>query len=174
MKNIDIIRLQQGGLQQASAHDVSPAHAYKLSKLKREVQKAFDELVEREKDLMKDCDIEDYGKDRERLRDMKKRMSALSAEEKKEFDALHDRLEHYDKMHEELMNDDTPLSGVKTMPYEDWHRLQAENRAKSLVLQAGGRRFSQTVDIFTGELEFILEDVLWRAPEEDGPEDPGQ
>lgn len=171
MKNIDIIRLQQMGLQQASAHDVSPAHAYKLIKLKREVQKAFDELVEREKAMLKDCGIEDYAKDLARLRELRKRLASLPEEEKKEFDDIDARIKQYDEMHEEFLKDDTPLPGVKTMPYEEWHRLQAENRAKNLVLQAGGRNISRTVDIFTGELEFILEDVLWRAPEDEGGEE---
>ena len=57
----------------------------------------------------------------------------------------------------ESLKEDVELD-VKTIPYEEWRKLQAENRAKKL----GDRE----VDILGGIAELILADVFWREPEE--------
>ena len=173
MKNLDIWKLHVLGLQAATSHDVSPAHAYKLTRLKKEVREAVKKIVDAEQEILKDegVGIEDPSATEAKLRDMRRRMAELTSEQKKEYDDLKARYDRYRGMHDALMEDDTPLQGVRTMPYEAWHQLQAENRSKTVMMNG---RPVNGVDIFSGELEYILEDVLWTAPEEDGPEDFGE
>lgn len=173
MKNINIWKLQVLGLQSATSHDVTPAHAYKLTRLKKEVRDAVKKIVDAEQEILKDeaVNLEDPTATETKLKDMRKRMSELTSEQKKEYDDLKARYDRYRGMHDALMEDDTPLQGVRTMPYGAWHQLQAENRSKTVMMNG---RPVNGVDILSGELEFILEDVLWTAPEEDGPEDSGQ
>lgn len=173
MRNLDIWKLHVLGLQAATSHDVTPAHAYKLTRLKKEVRDAVKKIVDAEQEILKDeaVNLEDLAATETKLKDMRKRMSELTSEQKKEYDDLKERLDRYRGMHDALMEDDTPLQGVRTMPYEAWHQLQAENRSKTVMMNG---RPVNGVDIFSGELEYILEDVLWTAPKEDGPEDFGE
>lgn len=166
MKNIDIWKLHVLGLQAATSHDVYPAHAYKLTRLKKEVREAVKKIVEAEQEILKDeaVNLEDPAATETKLKDMRKRMSDLTSEQKKEYDDLKARYDRYRGMHDALMEDDTPLEGIKTMPYKAWHQLQAENRSKTVMMNG---RPVNGVDIFSGELEFVLEDVLWKAPEDE-------
>lgn len=168
MRNLDIWKLHVLGLQAATSHDVSPAHAYKLTRLKKEVREAVKKIVDAEQEILKDegVNLEDPAATESKIKDMRKKMSELTSDQKKEYDDLKVRYDRYKGMHDALMEDDTPLEGIKSMPYDAWHQLQAENRSKKVVMNG---RAVPGVDIFSGELEFILEDVLWKAPEdEDG------
>lgn len=49
-----------------------------------------------------------------------------------------------------MLNEDVDTSSVKAMPYEDWHKLQVENR-----------------EVQYGNIESILKAVLWKAPIEE-------
>lgn len=135
---MDIVTLQNQGLQLATAHDADPAHAYKLFKLRKAVDKAFAALAEQEKALSEECGIE--------------RGKKPSEEASKKFYELQ----------KALMKDDTPLEGIKTVPYDVWIELQKENRAKEF----NGKK----LDVLSGAVELILEDVFWTAPTEDETE----
>lgn len=135
MKNQDIVTLQHLGIQLATAHDADSAHAYKLFKLRKAVDKAFKSIAEQEDALRTECGIEDGKKP--------------SEEVSKKFIELH----------KALMKDDTPLEGIRTVPYQVWIELQKENRAKDV----NGKK----IDVLSGSVELILEDVFWTAPAEE-------
>ena len=59
MKNIDIINLANGGILAITANDLDAAHAYKVIKFKKAVKKAFESIVESEKEILKEAGIED-------------------------------------------------------------------------------------------------------------------
>lgn len=164
MRKKDILALQLHGLQSVTAHDIAPAHAYKVLALKRAVRKAHEGIIEEIKELLKSVDLEDYDKDRAQLRDMKKKIDELSSEEKERYDKLASSLERFEKLYDEMTAADCQLEGVKTIPYEVWHQLQVENRSKAVPF---GGRVMQGVDILSGEVENILEGVFWTAPEEE-------
>ena len=81
MKNIDIWKLQVLGLQSATSHDVTPAHAYKLTRLKKEVRDAVKKIVDAEQEILKDegVNLEDPAATESKLKDMRKKMSELSS-----------------------------------------------------------------------------------------------
>ena len=58
----------------------------------------------------------------------------------------------------ELKNEDVAID-VKAMPYDVWHDLQNENKAVNI--------FGKTVDVLSGDVEEILEGILWVDPEEE-------
>lgn len=136
MRNSDIVFLQQNGIQLATAHDITPAHSYKFFKLRKAVDKAFNDIVEKERELLKECNIEQDKQPKEE--DAKKFIGLKAA----------------------LMEDDTPLEGIKAVPYDVWAALQKENKAKEIP------NSDKTIDILSGRTEMILEDIFWKAPEE--------
>lgn len=142
MRNSDIIYLQLNGLQAVTAHTLQAADAYKTFKLKKAVDNAFNAIVEAEKRLMAEHGIE-RGK-----------------QPKDEAAA-----ERYIGERNALLEDDTPLDGVRTVSYRTWLALQRENREKvSPDADDGG---SRTLDLLAGKTEMILENVFWTAPQEE-------
>lgn len=69
MKNSLIIALVNTGLLNTTEHDVPAADAYKASKFRREVRKAYNALAERENELTTEA-----GEDKERLAELRKAM----------------------------------------------------------------------------------------------------
>lgn len=140
MKNMDIVTLQNQGLQLATAHDADPAHAYKLFKLRKAVDKAYNNLAEQEEALRTECGIERGKKPSE------------------------DASKKFYELQKALMKDDSPLEGIKAVPYDVWIQLQKENRAKEF----NGKK----IDVLSGVVELILEDVFWTAPAEEVEPEP--
>lgn len=136
-----IIALVNNGLLNTTEHDVPVADAYKASKFRRELKKAFDEVVEREKALAETAGLD--------LNEMDK----ASEEAKTKFAELR----------AEMFKDEIEMA-VKPMPYESFHALAKENRQTPIqVPGAEGKTF--TVDPFRN-CEDILEGLLWSAPED--------
>ena len=148
MKNVDIVSLVNGGIQNITALTLPAAQAYKVYKFKRAIEAAYNAIVDAQKDILKQAGIEDlqeFQKRHKELSELKERTS----EEQAELDSLVKKDEDASKLMQELYGDTTNLD-VKAMPYEDWHNLQAENKDVKLLTY----------------LEPMLEGVLWTAPEE--------
>lgn len=146
MKNIDILNLQHFGVLAITANDLDAAHAYKVIGFKRAVKKAFDNIVEAEKEILKEVKIEDpqaFDKERDELK-----KSGSNPKRLAELDKTFDR---YNELRKKLYEEDAKLD-CKTMPYEQFHVLQHENKGMK----------PQTLNIF----EEVLEGVLWAAQEE--------
>ena len=137
-----VIALVNNGLLNTTEHDVPVADAYKASKFRRELKKAFDEIVEREKALAETAGID--------INEMDK----ASDEAKAKFQDLR----------AEMFKDEIELN-VKPMPYESFHALAKENRQTPIQLP-GAEGKTITVDPFRN-CEDILEGILWVAPEEE-------
>ena len=56
-----------------------------------------------------------------------------------------------------MLNADVELEDVKAISYDDWHKLRKENRPKD----------EKDTDPLNNYIESILENVLWKAPEEE-------
>lgn len=138
-----IVALVQNGALNTTEHDVPVADAYKASKFRRELKKAFDEVVEREKALAETAGLD--------LNEMDK----ASDEAKAKFQDLR----------AEMFKDEMELN-VKPMPYESFHALAKENRQTPVQLPgADGKSVTINVDPFRN-CEDLLEGLLWSAPEE--------
>lgn len=146
MKNYDILNLQHLGVLAITANDLDAAHAYKVIGFKRAVKKAFDNIVEAEKEILKEVKIEDpqaFDKERDELK-----KSGSNPERLAELDKTFDR---YNELRKKLYEEEVTLD-CKTMPYEQFHILQKENKGMN----------PKVLNI----LEEQLEGVLWAAPEE--------
>lgn len=66
-------------------------------------------------------------------------------------------LKRFIELRAELLNEEATLD-CKTMPYDEWHKLQVENADKEM----NGKK----VDLLPAYVEDALEGVLWVAPEE--------
>ena len=158
MKKSEIIALVNNGLLNATQHELSTAHSYKVFKLKSEVRKKFTAIGEDEDALRKECGIEDAT-------EFDKRMNELRAikdptdKEKKELKAMVKQATDYVAKLKILHDEDVALEGIKTMPYSEWVLLQKENR----TIEFMGRK----VDVFSGIAEDLLYGVLWVAPDEE-------
>ena len=157
MKKSDIVALVQGGVLNVTQHSVSVNHAYKVFKFKSTLRKLFEALVEQEQDLAKECLIMD-GASFDARRSELAAKEKPTKEEQKELEEMNDQYKRFAGLREELYKEEVLLAGVKTIPYEEWHKLQEENKE---VQTAFGKQ-----DVLSGQVEDLLENVLWRAPEE--------
>lgn len=157
MKKLDIIKLYKAGIIEVSAHTLSAAHAYKVFKLKREVEKAYKAIEEDQEKLM---DGEGLTRElRERIADIFSKESNMVTDADKaavkEYQVIQRKVE---KLFEEQGKEDVTLD-IKTIPYNEWRKLQNENKSKKIN--------DKEVDILAGIAEIILAEVFWVEPTED-------
>lgn len=158
MKNKDIIFLVKAGILNITAHSLPSEQAYKIYKFKKALKDANNSVYEAEVALTAEVGIEDPHAFDARIAELKQ-IKDLTAEQQKELDALLSTLVRLNEMRKNIYEDDAVLPGIETIPYEHWHKLQDENR--HLVV---GKR---TVDALSGNIEFLLEGVLWTPPFEE-------
>lgn len=161
MKNIEIVTLANLGVLEISNHALETAHAYKVFKFKKALRDAAQRIAEADKELVKECGVDDpqaFDAELVRLRKIEKPSdsdrAALAAKEK--------TLQTLAKMRDELNGDECTLDGVKALPYGEWKKLQDENKEH----EVNGRK----VDLLTGYVEMALEGVLWTAPNDEDDE----
>ena len=160
MKNYEVVTLINAGVLQATAHDVAPAHAYKLYKLKKALEKTLSAIQDAEKGLVKDAGIEDAQAFDERGRELAKvKEDERTEAQKAEMEERNAKLVKVGELRKALYEDEAQIEGLKTVPYDVWFALQKENRA----VKVNG----QEADIFSGPAESILEGVFWDAPAEE-------
>ena len=157
MKKIDIIKLYKAGIIEVSAHTLSAAHAYKVFKMKREVEKAHKAIEEDQEKIMEEVGLTKGF--REKIADIfGKEANLVTDADKaavKEYQALQRKVE---KLFEEQSKEDVSLD-IKTIPYNEWRKLQDENKAKKIN--------DKEVDILAGIAEIILAEVFWTEPTEE-------
>lgn len=158
MKKLDIIRLHNCGIAYMTAQQLDTAHAYKTFKLKREVEKLYSDIEDEHKAILRDCGItEEMERQVQKISAKANTGEPLSGEEK-------DVLTGYQDKHSkavsiiEVANQAEVTLEVKSIPYAEWRKLQTENKEKKVG--------EAQVDILGGVAEIILEEVFWRAPEE--------
>jgi len=147
MKNIDILNLVNGGILSVTALDLGAEHAYKVLKFKKAVRKAYDAVLDSEKELLKESGIEDgaaFDKERNELRE-----SGSNAERLAELDKTFTR---FAELRSKLYNEEAELGDIKTIPFSAFHDLQRENKELD----------HKPLNFF----EELLEGVLWKEEEE--------
>ena len=155
MKNKDIITLVNRGVLSITAHDIPAAHAYKVLKFKKAVKAAMLSFQDAERAIFSDCGVADTEGFNKRLNELRGRLQ--NEEEKTELAEMEKAIAEIQGLQKELKNEDVVLD-VKTMPYDVWHELQNENKAVPFG--------ELTRDVLSGEVEELLEGVLWEAPNE--------
>jgi len=146
MKHIDILNLANAGVLAITANNLDAAHAYKVLKFKKAVKKAFESIMESEREILKEAGIEDaaaFDKERKELIE--------SGSNKERLDELDKQLSRVIELRGNLYKEEVELD-CKTIPFEQFHLLQRENR------EIPGKPLNT--------FEEVLEGVLWSAPEE--------
>ena len=147
MKHIDILNLTNAGVLAITANDLDAAHAYKVLKFKKAIKKAFESIMESEREILKESGIEDavaFDKERKELIE--------SGSNKERLDELNKQLSRVIELRGNLYKEEVELD-CKTIPFEQFHLLQCEN--KDLA--------NKPLNAF----EDLLEGVLWEAPNEE-------
>jgi hypothetical protein len=160
MKNKDIITLVGAGILQATVHSLSPAHAYKFSKLRHTISAIYKDIIEQEKELLVDAGINEKT-------DL---INGNYVFPKKE-DGSNDESKwlKFIELRKAMYEEDAPLVEVKKIPYEEWLLLYNENAHKNITL---GREDSKEIyiDIFgSTEVENILLGLLFDYPIDEPP-----
>lgn len=156
MKKGELIFLVNSGVQIITNHELEPAHAYKVVKFRKAVAKAFDALAKDEEAIRTDAGIPDaaaFDKELKELREAEYRTEVQQAR----LDEMEAAIKRFLDLRSELMDEELALD-CKALPYEEWHKLQNENKNKEIN--------GVKVDILSGYVEDILEDILWIAPKE--------
>lgn len=148
LKNNEIIALVNAGLLNTTEHDVPAADAYKSYKFRKAVEKAFNAIAEKDRELPKTAGVED-GK--EQTEEQTKKIIELRVA---------------------LNNDETELEGnIVPMSWEGFHALANENRRTAVQMTTGEKNedgspkfVTQFVDTFRS-CENILDGVLFKVEE---------
>ena len=157
MKNSDVVYLVNSGVQLTTGHSLSNASAYKAFKFRKVISSVLNSVSEGEKGLLTEVGIEDASKFDERLAVLRA-TEKPTEEEVKELETMQAQLEKYSGLRDQLYSEEADLSSVKAMNYDDWRKLQNENKE----VEVNGVK----KDVFSGKVEELLEGVLWAAPEE--------
>lgn len=146
LKNNEIIALVNAGLLNTTEHDVPAADAYKSYKFRKAVEKAFNAIAEKDRDLPKTAGVED-GK--EPTEEQTKKIIELRIA---------------------LYNDETELEGnIVPMSWEGFHALANENKRTAVQVptveknEDGSQKYAtQFVDVFRA-CEGIIDGVLFKT-----------
>lgn len=159
MKKLDIITLVNCGVLNMTAHNLKPAHAYKAFKLKREIEKAFNDIQEEQKSIREENGVtEELDNKIQKIIDKINIKIKVSEDERQEMLAYNEKTRRVTSLLEKAAEGDVNID-VKTIPYEDWRQLQDENRDKEI----NGRHY----DVLGGKAEIILEGIFWEEPKDE-------
>lgn len=136
-------------------HSLPNASAYKVFKFRKVLGNILNTISESEKSLLKEVGIEDATKFDERLSTLRV-LEKPSKKESKELEDMQAQLEKYSGLRDQLYSEEADLSSVKAMNYDDWRKLQNENKE----VEVNGVK----KDVFSGKVEELLEGVLWTEP----------
>ena len=157
MKNQDIVFLANRGILAATGHCLDANSGYQFYKFKKALNKAFNEIGDTERELLKEAGIivapEEFNARMEALNSKER-----TPEEDSEMLSMRGKSLTYARLRENLYKENTELPSVTPISYEMWRMLQDENKAVTFG--------NQTVDVFSGLVEELLEGVLWSIPEE--------
>ena len=153
MKKQTLIVLANAGIQSMTNHSLDTAQAYKVVKFRKAFNAALDAIAEDQKALLKEAGIEDSVAFNQEMDELRKANRTPEQDAKlKEMEA---KVKRYNEMNLELLKEEVTLD-CKALPYEEWHKLQNENK------EVGDKK----VDLLSGYVEDVLEGVLWVAPDD--------
>lgn len=153
MKKQTLIVLANAGIQSITNHTLDAAQAYKVVKFRKSFNAAIDAIAEDEKALLKEAGIEDAPSFNKELDELRKANRTPEQEDK--YKEMTEKVKRYNELHAEMLQEEVTID-CKALPYEEWHKLQNENK------EIGERK----LDLLSGWVEDVLEGILWTAPED--------
>lgn len=161
MKKQQVVELINSGILYISSHDIAPEHAYKVFQLKRALQKAYEQIEDERKEILKSVGFNDeFNENLSAINAKRRKSEPLSMEEEKivaQSSKMHSKA---NDLLEQLHKDSLELN-IKTIPYDTWRELQKENRNKAVG--------DKELDLLGGPAEVLLADIFWLGPEADSP-----
>lgn len=153
------------GMMDITAHTLDAAHAYKVVKFKNILRDINRGVEESEKSFHKELAIDDAFINR--INELIKLESegTINKKDKEELAKLRDTDKRFGEMRNAMLDEEANLSDVKIMPYEEWKKLQDENKDKKLYYRNRKGEITDTRELLM-VFENELEGVLWKAPEE--------
>lgn len=158
MTKEEAIVLINGGILEVSSHDLDNAQAYKVFKLKKALRDLQSSIDEEEKELFKEVGIEDTRAFFTKVEEVRSKKE----KNEKDLETIKDanlKIEKFNSLRLNMLQEEVSLDGVKPIPYDDWRKLQKENKS----VEVNGKN----VDILSGTNELILADVFWLEPKEE-------
>lgn len=156
MKKSIAVFLANSGVLAITNHNLDPAHAYKVVKFRKALSAVLDAITKDEDEIRKDSGVGEAAVFNKELRELRE-TDRRSEEQDARLRELEATLKRFNDLRDEMMKEEVTLD-CKALPYEQWHKLQCENKARDI----GGR----IVDVLSGVVEDELEGILWIAPEE--------
>ena len=153
MKNSEVILILEAGFPAVTTHALNAQDAYKVYKIKKAMLTIGKAIMASEDAFFEEAGITDMRAFNMRLADLRRKgPSAELAQEE-------DKLRRYNELRQVMMNEEADIPEINPIPYESWRKLQDENKSK----QVNGKE----TDILSGDIEMLLEGVLWASPKED-------
>lgn len=154
----DIITLVNCGILSMTAHELGTKEAYKAFKLKKEVERVFKEMQDEQKAIKEENGLTDEVVNGiQKIMDKINIKTNVTEDERQQLLTYNEQNRVVTALLREANQCEVKLD-IKTISYEDWRTLQAENRTKDI----NGRTF----DILGGEAEVVLEGIFWEEPKE--------
>ena len=156
LKNNDIVALYRNGIMGATSRSLRLDAAYTLTKFKGEVNRLYQEWMNKFNSLPKEAEIDDADAFQKRYTELNDKLAGgkLTAKEKTEHEAMAEKMKRLVGLQNELANDDVFIK-VKPMSFEQWLILKDSNREIKI----------NEYELFE-LVESSLENVIWKAPEE--------
>ena len=157
MKKKDIILFNNVGVLGISNHTLDAAHAYKVVRFRKAINKVLNEIASEQEAMANDAGfdkpIDEFFGERLKLYTVKN----PTPEQLAQLGEMDKKIERYNELNGVMLEQEVKIECPK-IPYEVWRQLQNENKDNEL----NGRK----VDPLSGYVEDVLEDVFWSAPKE--------
>lgn len=154
----DIVTLVNCGILSMTAHELGTKEAYKAFRLKKEVERVFKEIQDEQKAIREENGLtEEVVNNIQKIMDKVNIKANATEDERQQLLAYNEQNRVVTGLLKEANQCEVKLE-IKTISYEDWRTLQAENRAKDI----NGRAF----DILGGEAEIVLDGIFWEEPKD--------
>lgn len=160
----EITALVNSGFLNVTARTLPTADRYNVFDFKQKLREALETKDRRDKELIKECGIEDAAAFDARNEELRKKTD-LTEEEQKELDGNRAKLETVVEQRREMLSDKVEID-VRRIGCDSFFRLCDENAAVSVK---GGDGKENGVNLIPEWVESLLFGKLWTAPEEDSP-----
>lgn len=160
----EVFALANAGMLSISARTLPARDRYNVFDLKQRLRDALKSREEREKELIKECGIEDAAAFDARNEELRKK-ETLTEDERKELDGNRAKLETYLGQRAELDKDSVEMD-VRPIGYEAWFALRDENAR----IKVG----EEERDLIPDWAEAMLFGKFWTAPADADSSDNGK
>ena len=160
----EITALVNSGFLSVTARTLPTADRYNVFDFKQKLREALETKEKRDKELIRECGIEDAAAFDARNAELRKK-ETLTEDEQKELDGNRAKLETVMEQRREMLSDKVEID-VRQIGCGSFFGLCDENAAVSVK---GGDGKECGVNLIPEWVESLLFGKLWTAPENDSP-----